>query len=394
MKNRLYSKIDYVLKHHAWINRLFRSLMNSFMRIWGLFVSTDEKMVLFSALGCKYNDSPRAIYEYMLKQSRFKGYRMVWALENLDTKIIGSPMKVKVDTLAYFQLTLKAHYWITSVNVERGLRYKKKDCIYLNTWHGCSLNAVGNDVPGRNDYDFSHLNFFCYESEFHKKVLMRSFNAPESIMLASGLPRNDALYHVTWEDVEKKKKKLGLPPDKKVILYVPTWRDSDDHGKTYSLKPPIHIKKWESELKDDYVILFRTHHYTTQLLGIEFNDFVRDYSSYPDINDLFIVSDLLISDYSSCITDFSILERPVICFAYDYQVYAKRRHLNIDFEKEMPSGVLQTEDEVIAHIQHLDYSEECVKTRDMIKNKFTYIGGYATEICVEKMFGKKKEVDN
>ena len=188
-----------------------------------------------------------------------------------------------------------------------------------------------------------------------------------------------------------KKKALGLPLDKKVILYAPTWRDSDDHGKTYSIKPPIQMDKWEANLKDEYVLLFRTHHYTTKLLGIEFNDFVRDYSSYPVINDLFVVSDILISDYSSCITDFSILERPIICFAYDYQTYAKRRHLNIDFEKEMPSGVLYTEDEVLNHIRQMDYEAECLKTRDMIKNKFTYIGGHATEICVEKMFGTKKE---
>ena len=155
------------------------------------------------------------------------------------------------------------------------------------------------DHPGRKDYDFSHLNFFCYESEFHKKVLMRSFKAPASIMLPSGLPRNDVLYQVSADDVMTKKKALGLPLDKKVILYAPTWRDSDDHGKTYSIKPPIRMDKWEANLKDDYVLLFRTHHYTTKLLGIDFNDFVRDYSSYPVINDLFIVSDILISDYSS-----------------------------------------------------------------------------------------------
>lgn len=385
------AKIDYVLKHHSWILKVIRIIANAVMRCWGFFVKTDDKMVLFSALSCKYNDSPKAIYEYMVRLPQFKDFTMVWALEDLDIEIPGPAFKVKVDTFHYFKTTLKARYWITSVNIERGLRYKKKDCIYLNTWHGCSLNAVGNDVPGRKDYDFSHLNFFCYESEFHKKVLMRSFKAPESIMLPSGLPRNDMLYQVSADDVMTKKKALGLPLDKKVILYAPTWRDSDDHGKTYSIKPPIQMDKWEANLKDEYVLLFRTHHYTTKLLGIEFNDFVRDYSSYPVINDLFVVSDILISDYSSCITDFSILERPIICFAYDYQTYAKRRHLNIDFEKEMPSGVLYTEDEVLNHIRQMDYEAECLKTRDMIKHKFTYIGGHATEICVEKMFGTKKE---
>jgi CDP-glycerol glycerophosphotransferase len=359
------------------------------MRCWGLFVKTDDKMVLFSALGRRYNDSPKAIYEYMLQQPRFKGYRLVWALEDLNTDIPGHPIKVKADSMQYFRASLKARYWITSVNIERGLRYKKKSCIYLNTWHGVSLNAVGNGVPGRKDFDFSHLNFFCYESDWNKRILMQSFKIPEHLMLASGLPRNDVLYHVDKNKVMALKKKMGLPLDKKIILYAPTWRDSNDQGKTYSLKPPIHLDKWEERLKDEYVLLFRTHHYTTCLLGVQFNDFVRDYSFYPDINDLFMVSDLLISDYSSCITDYSILERPVICFAYDYDTYSKQRGVNIDFRKEMPGGIQSTEDEVLDRILTMDTEEECRKTREMLKDKFTYIGGHATEICVNAVFGEE-----
>lgn len=382
-------RIDYVLKHHSRILRVFRVVNSAMMRCWGLFVKTDDKMVLFSALGRRYNDSPKAIYEYMLQQPRFKGYRLVWALEDLNTDIPGHPIKVKADSMQYFRASLKARYWITSVNIERGLRYKKKSCIYLNTWHGVSLNAVGNGVPGRKDFDFSHLNFFCYESDWNKRILMQSFKIPEQLMLASGLPRNDVLYHVDKTKVMALKKKMGLPLDKKIILYAPTWRDSNDQGKTYSLKPPIHLDKWEERLKDEYVLLFRTHHYTTCLLGVQFNDFVRDYSSYPDINDLFMVSDLLISDYSSCITDYSILERPVICFAYDYDTYSKQRGVNIDFGKEMPGGIQSTEDEVLNRILTMDFEKECLKTREMLKDKFTYIGGHATEICVNAVFGEE-----
>ena len=105
-----------------------------------------------------------------------------------------------------------------------------------------------------------------------------------------------------------------------------------------------------------------------------------------------MVSDILISDYSSCITDFSILERPVICFAYDYETYAVQRGVNIDFRKEMPGGIQETEDEVIDRILTMNVEEECRKTREMLKNKFTYIGGHATEICVEKVFNIKKTV--
>lgn len=382
------ARLDYWLKHNFTLIRVFKFTASRAMRVWGWFVPMDEKMVIFSGHTRKYNDSPKAIYEYMLKQERFKDYNLVWALEDVNAEIPGNPIIVKADTKEYFKMTLRAKYWITCVNIERGLKYKKKDCIYLNTWHGVSLNAVGNGVPGRKDYNFGHLNFLCYESEWNKQLLMKSFNAPERIMLASGLPRNDELYYVTNEKILKLKKELGLPLDKKIILYAPTWRDSDDHGASYAIKPPINIQYWEEKLKKDYILLLRTHAYTNKLLGVEFDDFIRDFTSYPRVNDLFAVSDILISDYSACITDFSILERPIICFAYDYESYGVRRGLNMDFEREMPSGVMRTEQEVVNHILTMDYNEECKKTFNQMKNRYTYIGGYATEICVEAMFGK------
>ena len=136
-------------------------------------------------------------------------------------------------------------------------------------------------------------------------------------------------------------------------------------------------------------MLLRTHAYTTKLLGIEFNDVIRDYTSYPVINDLFKISDILVSDYSSCIADFSILERPIVCFAYDYESYCEYRGLYLDLNVVMPSGVKHTEQEVIAQIKNMDYEAECVKTKKMIKDRLTYIGGHATEICIERMFGKE-----
>ena len=107
------AKVDYVLKHHSWILTVIRIVANAVMRCWGIFVKTDDKMVLFSSLSCKYNDSPKAIYEYMIRQPRFKDFTMVWAFEDLDTEIPGPAIKVKVDTFQYFKTTLKAHYWIT-----------------------------------------------------------------------------------------------------------------------------------------------------------------------------------------------------------------------------------------------------------------------------------------
>ena len=243
-------------------------------------------------------------------------------------------------------------------------------------------------LSGQIFFPVSNIDLFCYESEYQKNIFKRDFNVREEALIPTGLPRNDGLYHVSKEEIIKLKQKLGLPLDKKVIMYAPTWRDSYDKGASYAIKPPMDLDKWEKELKEEYVLLFRTHAYTTKLLGVAFNDFCLDFTSYPVINDLFKVADVLISDYSACIADYSILERPVICFAYDYVDYKSTRGLYIDFNKEMPNGILDTEDKVISHIKTMDYDAECTKTKDMIKNKFTYLGGNATEMCVKAMFDK------
>lgn len=383
------ARLDYLLKHNYFINRTFTWTASTAMRAMGAFFPIDEKLVVFSAHSRKYNDSPRTLYEYMISHPEYQDYKMVWGLEDPEhVKMPGPAIKVKADTPEYFKYCLKAKYWITCVNIERSLHFKKRRCRYLNTWHGTPFKHVGNDAGVRKDYDFRAVDLFCYASEYEKEIYKRAFNVKEEALIPTGLPRNDELYQVDEVKICMLKDKLGLPMDKKIILYAPTWRDSTDKGATYSIKPPIDAKKWEMVLGDEYVVLFRTHGYTNKLLGIEFNDTIRNYSAYPLVNDLFEVSDILISDYSASMADYSILERPILCFAYDYEQYKEERGLYLDYEKEMPSGILRTEDDVLRYIKNMDYERECRKTKEMIKDRITYYGGHATETCLIKLFEK------
>ena len=382
------ARLDYLLKHNYTVNRLFNFSVSSFMKLWGVFVPVDKNLVVFSAHSRKYNDSPRTLYEYMLAHpEKYGKYKCVWALEDpYAVNVPGNAIKVKADSLAYFKYTLKAKYWITCVNIERSLHYKKRSCRYLNTWHGTPFKHVGNDAGVRKDYDFSSVDLFCYASDFEKEIYKRAFCVKENAMIPTGLPRNDELYRVTPEEVKVIKKRLGLPVDKKIILYAPTWRESTDNGKTCAIKPPINTEKWEEQLKDCYIVLFRMHAYTNRLLGMEFNNTLRDYSTYPNVNDLFKIADILISDYSASMADYSILERPIICFTYDYEEYRDERGLYMDYSKEMPSGILRTEEDVLDYIGTMDYSSECEKTRKMIKLKLLQHGGKATIECLEYLF--------
>ena len=382
-------KLEYLLKHTPWLMSFFIGAGRAVLKFIGLFVKVDEKMILFvSFSGKQYNDSPRAIYEYMRSTKDREGYHYVWAFEHPEDFPQLTCDKVKIDTPKYFITTLKAKYWVASVNIERGLKYKKKSQIYMNTWHGPAINLMGNAVEGRNDFNWDHIDYFCISGRYEEPIITRDFRVLPENLLLSGLPRNDALYSCTEEKKKELRKQFGVPENKRVILYAPTWRESTDGGKTCNLKPPINLEKWENELGDKYVLIIRAHVNTRQMLGIQFNDFVRDGSDYPVVNDLLMVADYLISDYSSIIMDYCILGRPIVCFGYDFEEYNKARGgFYFDLDKEIPSGICHTEDEVLSYILNADYDLESQKAR-AFRDRHIEVGGHATEICTEKLLNK------
>jgi len=269
------------------------------------------------------------------------------------------------------------------------LRFKKKQTIYLYTCHGTAIKLCGNSCPGRKDFDYSNVDFISVASDYDKKVLLTSFKAKSTSFIETGRPCNDPLWIAGNDETVSCRKKLNLPTNKSIILYAPTWRDSTNKGSSYDINPPINFEKWEKELGDKYIILFRAHQITNKLLGVRFNDFVRDFSQYDEVNDLFIASDILISDYSAVLTDFAILERPIFCFAYDYDEYLTKRGTYFDLNDKMPNPICKTEDELIERIKNLDYSQEIQNTK-RFKAEFDQFGGKATDLCINYLFSSNK----
>ena len=377
--------IEFTLKNNLIIQYFYKRLFSLIFRFIGLFLRTDPNLVLFNSFGGKkYNDSPKVIFEQLLNQAASKNLKLVWALENPGNFDIPKAIKIEINSLEYFIIALKAKYWVSSVNIERGLKFKKDSTIYLNTWHGAGTKKIGNAVSKRKDYDFSNVDYLLVQSNFEKDIFINDFGVKEENCLLSGLPRSDELFRTDKDQINLYKHKLKIPKGKKIILYAPTWRESKNSGSSYDLNIPLDIKKWQEKLTDDYVILFRTHTFTTNILNLKFNDLIRDVSDYPNVNHLLQISDILITDYSTIVFDFSILEKPFLCFGYDYNEYQKDRGLYLDLENEYPNGVQNTEDEILELILNMDYEKECEKAREF---KFKYIeaGGNATELAIKSL---------
>ena len=377
-------RLIYILKHSAFLQAVYRVVMSFVFRFWGLFVPVDDHLIIFvSFMGMGFNDSPKTIYEYLKSHPEYKDYKCVWAFEHPDKH--PDLNTVKIDSFAYFRTALKAKYWVTNTNIERGLKFKKKSQIYLNTWHGIALKYIGNDVKGRKDFNFKNVDHLVVSGDYDEKVFKSAFNANPASYLKCGMPRNEELWLATEEQKKAMREKLSIPADKKVILYAPTWRDSTDGGKSYEIKPPIHFDTWKKELGDEYVVLFRAHHQTTKVLGVQYDEFVRDASDYPAVNDLMIAADLLITDFSAIAFDYSVLCRPIFCYAYDYESYLVERGTYFDIDEKYPNKACRTEDELLNRIKSIDYQTECANTK-RFRDDFIQYGIGATEACVKAMF--------
>lgn len=386
-------RIEHLIKTNRIIQKIYIIVFTTFFCFIRLFLRIDKKLVLFNSFSGKlFNDSPRILFEKMKNDPRFEGYRFVWAFTNPQKyKEVVDCKVVKQDSFKYFITAMKARYWITNVNIERGLKIKRKGNIYLNTWHGTGPKKGGNAVKGRKDYNFSNVNYILADGEFLKKIFIESFNAKESNIKVIGRPREDFLFAHKDDQSSLKKElleKFRLPSNKKYILFAPTWRETTNHGKSYSIGSLFNLSYWVEELGPEYVILFRAHSITNEYAISQHKNIV-DVTKVDNINELYILADILISDYSSCFTDFSIFGKPMFCFAPDYDSYSEQRGLLYDLNEFFTSGVIKDEKTLITAIKSMDYTKEKENTLRFSK-KFISCNGHATEKCIDLLLSNVK----
>ena len=211
-------------------------------------------------------------------------------------------------------------------------------------------------------------------------------------MLKYGYPRNDILHRPDKDKIAADiKKKIGIPEDKKIILYAPTWRDDEfyEAGK-YKFTLKLDLEKMRRELGDEYVVILRTHYFIADKIDVTgMEDFVYNLSKYDDIAELYLISDILITDYSSVFFDYANLKRPMLFFTYDLDKYRDvLRGFYIDMEKDIPGPLVFTTDEIIDSVKNIEaVSEKYADVYDTFYERFCgWEDGHASENCIKEVF--------
>lgn len=340
-------------RRHRWYFPVMRQLF-AFARA----LPAQETILFESGLGRQYSDSPRYIYEELVRRNDPR--RKVWVYDKAVPVWDPDLGVVKRLSPGYFWHLGRARYWVNNQNFPHYIR-RRRSGVYLQTWHGTPLKRMLHDldeVVGRDEGYVDRVTNAVAQwttllspSPYATQAFRSAFRYDGEV-LEAGYPRNDILCAPDSSAlVEQVRQRLQLPDGKRVVLYAPTFRDDSKGQRGFSFELPFDLERFAEEMDDDVVLLLRMHVLIADRLTVpeHLRHRVVDASRYPDIQELYLVSDVLVTDYSSVFFDYALLRRPMVFHAYDLDNYRDQlRGFYLDYTAEVPGPITTTEDELYA----------------------------------------------
>jgi CDP-glycerol glycerophosphotransferase len=321
-----------------------------------------DLMVFDAYQGRQFSCNPRGIYEELRRQAPELEY--LWVTADGQFTVPGA-RTVLVGSREHYAALAQASVIVGNF-AQASWFSKRDDQTYVQCWHGTPLRKLGHDAPALPyeriqgvdwmQHDVPQWDLLISQNPFSTPLFRQAFRYDGEV-LESGYPRNDPLHRPSRDLARKVRARLGIPADKRVVMYAPTWRD-DPHSavgsRRFSLE--LDLDAARRSLGDDHVMLLRTHHLVTDRSALSGHDgFVIDVSAYSDITELHLITDVLLTDYSSAMFDFAGTGKPMVFFTYDLEQYRDQaRGFYLDFETEAPGPLLATSDEVISALRDID----------------------------------------
>lgn len=345
-----------------------------------------NKIVLNNFHGFGYGDSPKYIAEEIIRQKL--PYDLVWLVADMSMEFPPEVRKVKMQSVhASYELSTAK---IIISNVKVALPYhKKRSQFYIQTWHGSmAFKAIEADAQDKlkpyylkeTKADSKLINLFLSSNSIQTQEIQTCFWYDGEIF-ECGSPRNDMLYK-PQDYQDKIKAQLGIT-GKKLVLYAPTFRD--DHRKdVYNLDMDRLKTYLDEHFGNDWHILVRLHPNVMNKNLFENKSYITDVTLYPDIQELLLISDVLITDYSTIIYDMAIMRKVILLYAPDLEDYKTNRGLKPVYFK-LPTRINQSNEELLEYIGRFDVSKYKHELDEFLGTLQIFDDGKASERVVEKI---------
>ena len=352
-------------------------------------------VVLFDSWRGTYSDNPRAISEVL--HERRPDLAQVWVAE-ADARPPEWAEVVRPGTRAYLTALGRASYVVTNIDMP-GYYRKRPGTSYLQTWHGTPLKRIALDIRGpafagderffdRVRSDVEKWDALISPNAFSTAIFRRAFGYRGRV-LETGYPRNDLLSSPDASERRRAaRRSLGLADSTRVVLYAPTWRDA----RWFDLE--LDVAALGRRFGESHAFLLRPHPHAPVTSQEDLGPCGIDVSTHPDIGELYLAADVLVTDYSSVMFDFAVTRKPILFFTYDLVHYRDVvRGFYFDFEAEAPGPLLSTTDEVADALGDLDgIATQYTSAYDAFFERFcTLEDGHAAERVVDAFFADGSE---
>lgn len=362
-------------------------------RIVTKFPIANNKIVFDNFCGKGYGGNPKYIAEAILNTD-IKNLDLVWVVDNFmsEEERRAFPENIRVvnnESIKGLLERATAKVWVDNVRHYHPVK-KRKEQVYLQTWHGSmgakriekdAENLLPKEYIAEAKYDGSITNAIIADNYLQERIYRRAFwlNADAEI-LRFGFPQNDVIEKERndSEKIEQLRRVLSISSQVYYVLYAPTFRD-DYSTKGYNIDFERVIEAFEKKVKKTVKIIIRLHpNVAFQKKEIHFSERILDGTDYPNIQDLALVCDAVISDYSSTLFDFSMMNKPAFVCALDYKEYETKRGFITEFY-EFPFSLSTSNDELIGAIQFFDIEKYKSDVKDFYNKYPTYCDGHSSE---------------
>lgn len=375
-----------------WIKLILILLIRNFLRLFYIFKIKNNRIISFCYGGKQYSCNPKYILEYILSDN--KKYEIIFAVNDIQNFLYLQNKNIK---LVKFKSIKFLYYCLTSkVFITNGMPPKyipfRKEQFVLSTWHGGGAYKKGgldiiNNLPSKILIKLSANSLTAILSSCKKftEVFHNAFLINCDLFFNSGLPRNDILINKNKSILYKKVfDYFELDSDYKIVLYAPTYRsffvssvESDAEESDFEIDFDKLKKALNNKFESKWKILYRAHYF---LSGKKDKNFI-DATNYPDMQELLYVSDILITDYSSCMWDFSLMYKPCFIYATDIDQYKQERDFYTPMS-EWPFPIATNTDELINNILNFNQEEYVQKVKQHHKDLGSFEDGHACErVC-------------
>lgn len=339
--------------------------------------------------GSQYGCNPKYLSQYFSKND--KNIKITWAFTQPQKYNIENIYPIRYYSLRYFYELATSKVIISNYRLPEYFK-KRNNQLYIQTWHSSlRLKMIENDTVNTlpesyvkmAKYDSSQINLLLSGCKFSSEIFKRAFWYNGEIF-ECGTPRCDILFDQNENNIKTIKNKIGLKSDDKILLYAPTFRKGNNLS-AYD----IDFKRVLNELKQqgNWKALIRLHphlqDYSAEL--VKNNDSVIDVTKYDDIQELLLISDLLISDYSSLMFDFAITKKPCVLYTSDLEEYLKKdRNLYFNIY-ELPFPICQDNNQLIGTIKSFDIEKYIIALNKFNLKIGSFEDGNASKRVYEKV---------